>query len=88
MLFRSAEIYTNLGLLQMAQGKWKEARASLERAVAQNPSMPEGWLNLGIFRDVYEGDAQKARECYEKYSNITTYRRKEVDAWIGWLRGP
>lgn len=84
----AAEVYSNLGLVQMEMGKWKEARANLEKAVAANPSMPEGWLNLGIFREVYEGNAQTARECYETYGKITSYRKKEVEAWIGWLREP
>lgn len=84
----AAEVHSNLGLLQMEMGNWKEARANLEKAVKANPSMPEGWLNLGIFREVYEGNAHAARECYETYGKITIYRKKEVDAWIGWLRGP
>jgi Flp pilus assembly protein TadD len=80
-----AELISNLGLLQMEMGKWKEARATLERVTTQHPSLPEGWLNLGIFLEVYEGNPQRARECYETYVIINGYRKKEVDAWTGWL---
>jgi Flp pilus assembly protein TadD len=80
-----AELISNLGLLQMEMGKWKEARASLERVTTQHPSLPEGWLNLGIFLEVYEGNPQRARECYKTYVRMNGYRKKEVDAWIGWL---
>lgn len=80
-----AEVISNLGLLQTELGKWKEALANLERVTTEYPSLPEGWLNLGIFLEVYEGNPQRARECYEIYVKMNGYRKKEVDAWTGWL---
>jgi tetratricopeptide (TPR) repeat protein len=80
-----AELISNLGILKLEMGKWKEARASLERVTTEHPSLPEGWLNLGIFLEVYEGNPQRARECYKTYVKLNGYRKQEVDAWIGWL---
>ncbi len=76
-----AEIVSNVGLLQAEQGRWEEARRNLERAVRENPALPSAWLNLGIFREVYEGNAAGARECYEKYVRLHGSRKEEVRKW-------
>ncbi|MBI5420499.1 MAG: tetratricopeptide repeat protein, partial [Deltaproteobacteria bacterium] len=81
-----AEILNNLGLLEMEQGKWKEARASLERAVREKPGMAEGWLNLGIFREVYEGNSTEALDCYRRYVSLNGSRKDEVGKWVDWLQ--
>ena len=76
------EISTNIGMMQAEQGKWKDARANLEKAVRANPAMPGGWLNLGIFREVYEGNPEGARECYEHYVRLRGLRSEEVRKWL------
>lgn len=76
-----AEILTNIGILQAEQGRWNEARQSLERAVRENPELPAGWLNLGIFRDIYEGNLPEARECYDNYVKFGGSRKEEVRKW-------
>ena len=76
-----AEILTNIGLLQAEQGRWGQARKSLERAVGENPTLAAAWLNLGIFREVYAGDVAGARECYEKYVKLAGSRKEEVRKW-------
>lgn len=81
-----AEILANIGLVEAVQGKWKEARTHLEQSVKIKPGMPEGWINLGIFREVYEGDLPGALECYEKYVKIGGWRKDEVRKWIEGLR--
>ncbi len=68
-------------MLQAEQGRWREARENLERAVAENPALAAAWLNLGIFREVYEGEAGRARECYEKYVKLRGSRKEEVRSW-------
>ncbi len=77
----SAEILTNIGLLQAEQGRWREARENLERAVLENPALPAAWLNLGLFREVYEGNLAKSRECYENYVKLNGSRKEEVRKW-------
>lgn len=72
----------NLGLLQMEQGKLKEARRNLEKAVEEEPELREGWLNLGIFREVYEGNTAGALECYGRYVRMNGSRKEEVGQWI------
>ncbi len=79
------EIRSNTGLVQMERGNWKDARANLERAVREKPGMPEGWINLGLFKEVYEGSASGAIECYRRYVKLNGNRKDEVLQWIEWL---
>jgi len=76
-----AEILTNMGILQVEQGRWSEARKNFERAVRENPGLPAGWLNLGIFREIYEGNLAGARECYDNYVKLKGLRKEEVRRW-------
>ncbi len=72
----------NLGLVQMERGKLLEARRNLENAVKENPGSREGWLNLGIFREVYEGNPAGALECFQRYVKLHGLRKEEVGKWI------
>ncbi len=76
-----AEILTNIGILQAEQGRWSDARKNLDRAVRENPALPGAWLNLGIFREVYEGNLAGARECYDNYVKLNGLRKEEVRKW-------
>jgi tetratricopeptide (TPR) repeat protein len=84
--FPVAEYQTNMGIVLAEQGRWKDAKAVLERAVASDPSLPEGWLNLGLYREVYLGDGPGALSCYERYVTLNGPRRDEVAKWSEWLR--
>jgi tetratricopeptide (TPR) repeat protein len=82
----AAEYRTNSGIVLAEEGRWKDALAALERAVASDPEMPEGWLNLGLFREVYLGDGPGALTCYERYGTLNGPRRDEVAKWSEWLK--
>jgi tetratricopeptide (TPR) repeat protein len=82
------ELLSNLGWLQIEQGKWAAGRATLERVTREYPALPEGWFNLGLFREVYAGDSPGAVECYRKYVSLSGYRKDEVAKWIDWLQKP
>ncbi|MDA8123290.1 MAG: tetratricopeptide repeat protein [Deltaproteobacteria bacterium] len=83
-----SEIVSNLGLMQLEQGKWKEARENLEKAVGDDPGLPEGWLNLGVYREVYEGNPSEALKCFNRYVMLNGSRKDEVRQWIEWLQKP
>jgi tetratricopeptide (TPR) repeat protein len=83
-----SEIVSNLGLMQLEQGKWKEARENLEKAVGDDPGLPEGWLNLGVYREVYEGNPSEALKCFSRYVKLNGSRKDEVRQWIEWLQKP
>lgn len=80
------QLDANLGAMLAESGRWREARAVLERAVRDAPGAPEGWLNLGLFREVYEGNSGAALECYENYVKLGGSRSAEVLKWVEWLR--
>jgi len=81
-----AEVLNNLGVVQAELGQWREAREAFERAVTASPDLPEGWLNLGLFREVYLGDAAGALSCYDRYVTLNGQRKDEVAKWSEWLR--
>ncbi len=80
------EYLNNLGIVLAEAGRWKEAKTLLERTVAEAPDLPEGWLNLGMFREMYLGDAPGALSCYERYGKLNGERKTEVSKWVEWLR--
>ena len=80
------EYLNNLGIVLAEAGRWKEAKTLLERAVAEAPSLPEGWLNLGIFREMYLGDLPGALSCYERYGKLEGERKDEVSKWADRLK--
>lgn len=80
-----AELVSNIGILAAEQGRWNEAREALERAVRIMPFLAAGWRNLGIFLDIYAGDANGARESYQKYGTLNGVSKEEVRRWAEWL---
>jgi len=79
------ELLTNLGIVEVEQGKWKEARESFEAAVRKDPTLAAGWRNLGIYLEIYAGDPAGARRCYENYATYHGMDREEVSKWGEWL---
>lgn len=82
------ELRANLGWLLIEQGKWKAGKELLEKVTKDHPALPEGWINLGLFREIYAGDAPGAVECYRRYVTLGGYRKDEVSKWIEWLQKP
>ena len=80
------EYLNNFGIVLAEEGRWKEANALLERTVAEAPDLPEGWLNLGMFREMYLGDVPGALSCYERYGKLEGGRKDEVSKWAEWLK--
>ena len=82
----SPESLTNLGVVLAEMGKWKDARAALERAVAESPNQPEAWFNLGLYREMYLGDGPGAAQCYERYVRLNGPRKEEAARWSEGLK--
>jgi tetratricopeptide (TPR) repeat protein len=69
LLQRARRIYpendtltTQLGIIEMKTGRWREAVALLELAVRENPASAERWYNLASI-DRLAGQPAKAREA-------------------------
>lgn len=64
--FIQAEIYNEIGLIYLRQNKFEEAIGEFERAVSNNPELPESQYNLGKILLEIRNDRKKARVHLEK----------------------
>jgi Tfp pilus assembly protein PilF len=85
-LFPGHPVVSNeYGLLYRRTGRFAEARAIYEEALARFPDYYPLHRNLGILCDLYQDDLMCALEHYEIYSNAWPEDRK-IKIWIADVR--
>ena len=81
----NAMAWSELGLVQRQRGKFAEARASYEKALALDPAYAPAHRNLGVLLDLYLGDTAAALRSFMRYKEITG-EEKPVNGWIADLK--
>ena len=70
------------GILHRQGGKFKQAKAAYESALATNPDYALAHLNLGILYDIYLQKLPQAEKHYQRYQAITGNSDKQVSGWL------
>jgi tetratricopeptide (TPR) repeat protein len=81
----SALAWTELGATQRLRGKFQDAAASYEKAIAADPNYAPAYRNLGVDSDLYLADPERALTAFERYKELTG-EEKPVSGWIAELR--
>ena len=81
----SAVAWTELGATQRLRGKFPDAAASYEKAIAADSNFAPAYRNLGVVSDLYLGDPERALTALERYKELTG-EEKPVSGWIAELR--
>lgn len=81
----SAVAWNELGVTQRMRGKFADAAASYQRALAADPGFAPAYRNLGVDADLYLGDPERALAALERYKELTGEDRP-VTSWIAELR--
>jgi len=64
------------------QGKFEQAVAAYQAAIAADPNYQPAILNLGILYDMYLGDTVHAMEMYTRYLALKPEGDAEVGKWV------
>ena len=80
-----AQIWTEYGLTLRQAGKFAEARAAYDKAIAVNPSYAPAHRNLGVLLDLFLDDSLSAQTEFESYKTLTG-EDKPVSGWIAELK--
>jgi cellulose synthase operon protein C len=67
-------------------GRFADAKAAYEEAIAADANAAAPILNLAILNDLYLGDGAKALELYERYLTLVTPADPTVTKWAAELK--
>jgi tetratricopeptide (TPR) repeat protein len=75
-----------LGIAERRLGRFAEARAAYERAIAADPAYAQPERNLAVLLDLYVGEPAQALAHYERYQSLSGDVDPQVAAWLVELR--
>jgi Flp pilus assembly protein TadD len=81
-----APTLNRLGIARRQQGRFVDARAAYEQAIAADPAMADAECNLAILLDLYLDEPAAALPHYERFQLLTGEADPRVTAWLAELR--
>jgi tetratricopeptide (TPR) repeat protein len=81
-----AALNNQLGIAYRKVGRFTDARAAYERAIAADPALADAECNLGILLDLYLDDPAAALPHYERYQALAGDADTRAAAWLAELR--
>jgi tetratricopeptide (TPR) repeat protein len=81
-----AALQNQLGIAYRKAGRFADARAAYERAIAADPALADAECNLGILFDLYLDDPAAALTRYERAHALAADADAKVAAWLAELR--
>ncbi|HSW34004.1 MAG TPA: tetratricopeptide repeat protein, partial [Steroidobacteraceae bacterium] len=75
-----------LAIAERRLGRFTEARAAYERAIAADPAYAQPERNLAVLLDLYIGEPAQALAHYERYQALSGETDPQVAAWLVELR--
>lgn len=81
----SATAWTELGVTLRVRGKFTDAAAAYEHAIAADANYAPAHRNYGVLLDLYLGDAEHALAEFERYQELSG-EQKPVSGWIAELK--
>jgi Flp pilus assembly protein TadD len=81
-----ATLHNQLGIAYRKAGRFADARAAYERAIAADPAFADAECNLGILLDLYLDDPAAALPHYERYQALAGDTDTRAAAWLAELR--
>ncbi len=71
-----------LGIALRGQGKFADAKASYQTALAADPNYAKAHFNLGVLADLYLQDLPLALQHYQRYQSLQSKPDAAVTNWI------
>ncbi len=78
--------FNRLGIAYRQAGRFADARAAYEQAIAADPALADAECNLAILFDLYLDDPEAALPHFERYQALTGETDQRVAAWLAELR--
>lgn len=78
--------YDQYGVWLRSQGRFPEAEAIYQQALARDPNRAQAHLDLAILYDLYMGKLAQAMEHYQRYLELAGDEKSPVNSWVADLQ--
>ena len=79
---QDAVVHNQLGITWRQNGRFEQAKAAYEKAIALAPTYATPVLNLAVLMDLYLQQTAQALVLYERYQSLLPAQDAAVNKWI------